>query len=693
MKRIIKLLLVITLVITLLSVKNNAYADNPFITRTANRFGELVETQDAYEAILKIKDFDDYTFNKPTDIYIDSEDYIYIADSLNKRIIVADANNHFVTSFGTSELIDPRGIFVRYNTVYVADYGIRSETKSEPGKIVLYDLDKEAKTATLKAIRTCPDSQVLSLSNFDFHPEKIAVDTNLTMYVVSDGSYSGVLTINDENRFISYFAPNNVSVDLKTRITQFLYGENERTTLKAILPSPPYNVHIDDSGYIYTVSQMVIKNDLGDTLKKVNIGGLNFYPNEMLAASDFTSCWSGKYGNVYASTKSGFIYEYDINGDLLFTFAGKQTTIDQLGLFKNIIGLAVNSRDELYILDQNDNSIQIFRPTSLTKTVHEALGLFNEGRYQESQNLWEEVLVYNSMTDIAHKGIGLSYFMKGEYKEALKEFKLANDKKNYSEAFWEIRNVWISSNILPLFIIIMVIVIATFTIIILNQKKHILAPIKGGFTKLKEKKPINDFLLMFKMLRHPLDATYFFKKDKKIRFYNGLIVLFFVFIIYIIGLVFTGFIFNNVVLERTILLKEAFKILIPIILFVISNYLASSLLEGEGTFKAVFLTTMGCLMPIIIIYPFLILVSNYITYSESFIFYFGLFIMITWSLVLLIVVNKELHNYTFKKMILNIIMTLGLMLVLLIVVILVYLLVSQVVSFVQDIISEAIFHD
>jgi len=692
MKRIIKIVVCFVLSLIVFSSFNvKINAENPFITRTTNRFDELVETQDAYEAKLKLKDFGGLSLNKPTDIYIDDEDYIYIASTLDKKIVILDSDYNVFATIDDDLLISPRGVYLRNNVLYVADYGLQQDDTT--GKIVLYDIDKVNGIVTLKEIRTCPDSQVLQLSNFKYRPEKISVDSNLTMYVVSEGSYSGILTINNENRFISYFAPNNVSITLSERITRFLYGENKKANLKDILPTPPYNVHIDDSGYIYTVSQTVVKNDLGDTLKKVNIGGVNYYPNEMIATSDFVSCWSGKYGNVFAATQSGFIYEYDNNGNLLFIFGGPATTIDQLGLFKNIMGIAVNSNDELFILDQNDNSIQVFIPTNFTNTIHEALGLFNIGKYQESQGLWEEVLVYDSMTDIAHKGIGLSYFMKGEYKDALREFKLANDKKDYSEAFWEIRNVWISKNILPIFIVIVVIILGIFLIVFFNNRNHILVPITNGFNRAKQKKPVHDFLLMFKMLRHPFDATYYFKKDKKIRFYNGILVLLLLFVIYILSLIFTGFIFNNIVLERTILLKEAFKIIIPIVLFVIANYLASSLLEGEGTFKAIFLTTMACFMPIIIIWPLLIIISNFLTYSESFIYYFGMVIMIAWSFVLLLIVNKDLHNYTFKKMILNILMTLLLMLVLLIVVILSYLMVSQVISFIKDIISEVIFHE
>ena len=695
MKRICKLTLMFGLIsIIFLTIPFVVKADNPFITATVNRFGEIVETQDAYESIEKIKNIetgaDPIQLSAPSDIYLDAQDYCYIVDTGNKRIVILDDQLQYVTSFGETELYQPNGIFVREDVIYVADYGLPDDKTT--GQIVLYDFDRITKTVALKEVRGTPNSKVLEIDNFIYRPRKIAVDTNLTMYVVSEGSYNGILTINDENRFMSYFAPNSVSTDLKTKLVQFFYGENKKANVRDILPTPPFNVHVDDSGYIYTVTQTIIKNDIGDTLKKVNIGGENFYPVDMITAGDFVAAWSGHYGNVFAATKQGFIYEYDLEGNVLFIFGGWSQTIDQLGLFKNIMGLAVNSHDLLYVLDQNDNSIQIFRPTDFTNTVHTALGLYNEGKYTESKELWEKVLVYNSMSDLAHKGIGLAHFLNGDYEDALKEFKIANDKKDYSEAFWEIRNVWISNNIVIIFSIFILIIASIVVLSILQKKKHIFDKLKVSIQKAKEKRYVRDCLLMFGMLRHPLDTTYYMKTDKKIRYYNGLIFLVIFFLIYIFGLTCTGFIFNNVVIERTILLKEALKIIIPIVLFVVANYLASSLLDGEGRFKSIFLTTIASLMPIIVLYPIIILLSNIITNSEGFLYYFGIVVMIGWSAVLLLVVNKELHNYSFKRMILNILMTLLLMLVLLIVVILCYLMLSQVVTFIKDIISEVIFH-
>ena len=69
-------------------------ASAPYITRTVNRYDEIVETQGAYDPIKNIKTFEHDgvfdTFKTPKDLFIDSEDYFYVCDTGNKRIVILD---------------------------------------------------------------------------------------------------------------------------------------------------------------------------------------------------------------------------------------------------------------------------------------------------------------------------------------------------------------------------------------------------------------------------------------------------------------------------------------------------------------------------------------------------------------------------------------------------------------------------
>jgi hypothetical protein len=122
-------------------------AATSYITQTTNRYGDLVETQAAYEAVTKIKsvntDIGKISFSQPKDLFIDSEDYLYIVDSGNKRVVILDENNEYITDFGEGILNQPRGIYVRDNLIYIADYGLIDDNNS--GRIFIFTFDKDLK--------------------------------------------------------------------------------------------------------------------------------------------------------------------------------------------------------------------------------------------------------------------------------------------------------------------------------------------------------------------------------------------------------------------------------------------------------------------------------------------------------------------------------------------------------------------
>ena len=694
-KNILKFICVL-LALTIVSFKFSgieASASTPYKTYTLNRYNELVETQDAYDPIKSVKtieiDGKNDTFSNAQDLFIDKDDYLYLADTNNQRIIIMDKEFNYINSFGKEELKQPLGIFVRDEYIYVADYGLESDPNS--GQIVVYKYDKQSNTVELSHVFGCPTSQILVVNKFLFRPEKIAVDANHTMYIVSKGSSNGVLLVNSNNRFLNFFAPNQTSGTLWDTIKSFLYGANENVLLTQKIPAAPTNVMLDDSGYIYTVTKTVVQNDLGDTVKKVNIGGVNFYPEDMRVASSFIDSWSSGYNTIYALTDGGFIYEYDTEGNLLFRFGGKLASDEQLGLFDKASSIATDSQGNLYVVDPNSNAIQVFSKTNFTAKVHDALVLYMSGKYVESKELWEEVLRYNSMFDLAHKAIGLAYYLEGDYEKALEKFEVAYDKENYSEAFWEVRNDFLMNNLSTMVFIIAGLLVVYIVVKNLNKKYAFLDP---GIAKTKQffkKKAVADAFIFFKFIRKPFDTIYDIRKDKSIKVYNGFIMLGLIFVLYLINITCTGFIFNNVVLEKTILLKECTKIVLPIILFVFANYLVSSLMDGEGTLRCIFMNTMGSLIPVVVMLPFIILVSNVLTYNESFIYYFGMGIMLVWTAVLLVASIKETHNYTLKQTIANLFITVFMILIIIVVIILLYLIVSSVSGFVIDIAKEVMY--
>lgn len=696
-KLMLTILLAIVFAPMILLSSPKLHALSAYKTYTTNRNGYLVETNEAYEAVEMLKYFgNNQSFNGAKDLFIDSEDYLYVADTGNQRIVVFDPELNYLYEFGSDLLRKPLGIYVRDNMIYVADYGL-AQSNEDIGAIYRFAIDKTQLTAetaiTLEETYSTPDSEILAVDGFLFRPMKIAVDDNHTMYVVCEGVTNGVLMIDQSNRFINYFASNGIDITLWERFQRFFYGNNPDVTLTKNIPPAVANVTLDNRGYFYTVTQS--SDQAGDNLKKVNLGGINFFPEDMFIYADPVDAWNGDVGNTYIITAGGNIMEYDSLGNLLFKFGGLGTGNDKLGLFLSASAIAVDSENQIYVIDDNQsrNAIQIFRETEFAASVHHALDLFNQARYVESIAVWEEVLRFNSMLDMAYEGIGLGYLMNEEYDLALAYFEIAYDKADYSEAFWNVRNAWLSEHFETVLWISFITGACLLIGVLLERKYRYLAPVRQVAKRVASQPFLNQCIYMFRFLSHPSDACYEIKAKQRVSVKGATLILGLLFGLYLLSIVFTGFIFNTVIIEETILINEALKIVIPILIFVVANYLMSSLMEGEGTFKATFINTIGALMPVFVIFPIAILLSRFLTANEGFLYYFCITLMIGWCGILLFFNLKETHNYSVTQTIVNLVLTVLMMIVIIVILMMVYLMVLQVYNFVIDILKEVILRE
>ncbi|MQR94742.1 hypothetical protein EJV22_06085 [Fictibacillus phosphorivorans] len=158
---------------------------------------------------------------------------------------------------------------------------------------------------------------------------------------------------------------------------------------------------------------------------------------------------------------------------------------------------------------------------------------------------------------------------------------------------------------------------------------------------------------------------------------------------YIYSRFYTGFIFKTVSSDAN-LVGELLLLLVPLALFIVVNYLVSTINDGEGRFKDIYIGTIYSLAPFLVFSPILTLLSNVLTYNESFVYVFSIRIIYAWCLIILFIMLKEIHNYTFSDTIRNIFVTLFGMVIMLLVVFIVFVLIDQVYDFVYSIIKEAV---
>jgi DNA-binding beta-propeller fold protein YncE len=651
-----------------------ASADAPYKTYTMDGYGSINETQTAYMPYSSITKVGEEALNAPTDMMI-KDDLLYIADTGNRRIIVSTLDGDYVREFGSDVLVYPSGVFVMDDgRVYVADRDAKS--------VFVFDSEGNVVNTYGK-----PDS-IMYGDDMEFKPQKITVNSAGTMYIICEGNTNGIVEISpaDGGTFLGYFGTNETHVTVTQVIQRMVFSAEMRAKMVSNRPATPGNLAIDEKGLIYTVTQ---GEKLG-TLKRLNIAGTNMIDPEAYDENP-VAVVAGNYDNVYVASSRGYIYEFNNEGDMLFVFGGADDGRSRIGLSTNVQAIDVDSNDRVYTLDSEKAQVQIFEPTEFTNLLHEALYLYSKGRYTESKEPLTQVLTMNSLFDYANKAMGRALQQEENYEEAIKYAKIAKDYDGYSDAFWEIRNVWLNKNLVPAIVIIVLLVVIWKLIAYFDKKKGILAPVHNFNKKIKEKKLMQQLTYGMYFMKHPIDGCYGVRREKKAS-YLAANILIFIFILYnIISKYFCGFLMKTVREGRYEIVTDVGVVVVVFAFAVICNYLVCTINDGEGTVKQIYCSFVYCLTPYFFLQPIVFVLSHVLTYNEYFLIQFVNILMYVWIVILIVLAIKEINNYTMKETAKVIFLTFFTALIGALLIFIIYVLWMQVFDFISAICGEAVY--
>ena len=681
--RIIAFMFAAVLVALIAIPSGSTSAKVPYRTYTENGYGEYVETQTAYipsNTIVKImsniEGIDNFTLNNASDIKVHG-DKMYIADTYSSQVVVADLKGNLIQLIGKDELSDPSGLFITDEYIYVAD---ETYVAKKEGAVLVYDHDGNLVTTYNKPKDVLYGSAA-------YQPSKLIVDAAGNMYIVGKANSNGIIQISptDGGTFLGYFGANAAEVSAMTKFLSIILSDSQIASMSGSAPLSIDNVSIDSKGLIYTIT--------GGTelaIKKLNIAGTNLFEADFYPTSAITVS-VGQYDNIYVGTSDGYIYEYTSEGSCLFVFGGQDANENRVGLFKKLTALTVDSNDNIYVLDSETNEIQVFAPTEFTQLIHESLVLYSRGLYEESKEPLEQVIRMNGLFDYANKAMAQAFFYEGSYEDAMNSYRLAKDKEGYSEAFWEVRNVWLQKYVVWLLAVIVGLIIIVKFLKFANRKWGIFNPISKATKTLREKMLYRRLVFCVKYMRHPMDGTYAVKREG-MKSYISAGILTVIFILFnIIYKYFCGFIFKTVKDGRYEISSDVMTILGILIAASAVTYLVSTINDGEGRFKEILCGYVYSLTPYILIKPFLFVLSMVLTLNEAFIMEFANLIVIVWMVILIFLTVKEINNYSFKETCKVIGLTFFTAFVFILMAIVIYILASQVVGFVVSIYGEVVY--
>ena len=151
-----------------------------------------------------------------------------------------------------------------------------------------------------------------------------------------------------------------------------------------------------------------------------------------------------------------------------------------------------------------------------------------------------------------------------------------------------------------------------------------------------------------------------------------------------------GFIYQNVKVENMDIGSVVLGFFVLLGLFIICNYLVTSINDGDGTFKQIFMIPAYGLMPVMIALLVVTCVSYVLTYNEAFLLTLALLIGIVWSVITIFIGLQTVHDYTFGETVKSIILTVVFMIIVAVIGIIISIMWSSLYTFLTSVGKEMI---
>ena len=647
-------------------------AEAPYETYVFAYDSSVQITPNAYLPAEKIAAFGETLLKNPSDMVVDEErGLIAIADTGNNRIVLLNRNfevtgtiGPFALPNGTEDTFDsPSGVFITEE-----DWLVVADTNH--GRLVVFDKDN-------RYLRTIdgPPAQVLP-ENFKYNPISVAVNAAGQFYVVSKNSNMGVMALDGAGGFQGFIGAQRVASNAAQLLWRAFMTEEQLARSVQFVPVEYSSLTIDHKGFVYVTCSSIDRFELYNTIhsrsmdstyapvKKINpagtdvlrrngffppAGDINFSPydgDEAVGPSQISKVIlldNGMY--MLLDSYGNKLFTYDSSGNLLFAFGGKG---EALGLFSRLSAAAAWG-DELLALDAETGAITVFRKTAYGTLLDEVIGYQENREYDKAQGLWNELLGENNNFDLAYLGVGKALMEKGDLTGAMKYFELINNKLYYSKAYGLYRQeilqrwgLWILLGVL----ILILLAVWVFRKIAVHNQKTLASPAGGR---------LRDALLLgFYVIFHPFNGYWALKGEKRGGVRSATILLALACLTQAIAAAASGFLSGD---EEASVGSGVLNLLAPLLLWCIANTCFTSLMDGKGSFRDVYVAVGTSTLPVTLLVLPCTVVSHFLILEELPILAMVTNVAYIWMAALIFFSMITVHDYTLGKNVLVSILT------------------------------------
>lgn len=683
-----------------------AVAASSYGTYTYSQDGFGVASPDAYtpEMIVDSKYMGISTVPKnPADLETDEDGNVYIADSGNNRILVLDRYYKYkfsIKSFTNSNgipdaLSNPNGVFVGNDLIYVAD--------TDNKRIVVFDQDDGSYVKTVEE----PQADVFPADSV-YRPVALAVDSAGTMYVISSSTYMGVIALNPDGSFQCFVGAQKVTISAWQKIWRYFQTDEMKRRSEQYVSTEFNNITIDHRGFIYVTTssidanaqQSATRNNSADfsPVKKLNVSGddimkrtgfFGFGEVDVQLRSTVTTAPVGTSVIVDVAlgpqntwsiidSKRSKVYTYDEYGDLLFIFGDTGT---QLGNMRSMAAICYQD-EKILLLDKSTGTFTVYSRTEYGEILLNAIENQNNRNYDKAQEDWETILQRNNNFDAAYIGIGKALYRSGKWTEAMDYFTSAYDTDNYSSAFKMYRKDLIGKIIYLIPIVIIIVCVGVTKFFGYAAKVNREVAVSG-----KKRTFWQEILYANHLMFHPFDGFWDLKHEKRGSLRGAIFYIVFAIVAFTYQSAGSSYIFNPKDNYPSILV-QIISVVVPLLLWVIGNWCLTTLMEGEGSFKDIFIATSYALAPLPLLIIPATICTNFVTANEAALVTLLESFAFIWAGLLIFTGTMVTHDYSLVKNVVTCLGTIVAMVFIMFIALLFTTLLTNVIGFITAIVTE-----
>ena len=195
-------------------------------------------------------------------------------------------------------------------------------------------------------------------------------------------------------------------------------------------------------------------------------------------------------------------------------------------------------------------------------------------------------------------------------------------------------------------------------------------------------KKIRDSLLYsFHVIFHPFDGFWCAQREGKGDVRAASIIIAVVTAVSILSRDLTGFIFRTSLTDDNNLAADLLSVILPVLLWCVANWSVTTLMDGEGSFKDIYIATAYALVPQVLVDIPMLLLSQVLVREEGRIYQALAMLGIVWTGLLLFTGLMTIHQHSFFKTLTTVLIAVVAMAAILFLVLLLFALIQQLVNF------------